>query len=123
METPYTPPTAPQTDIGDISRSKRFFGRAAVVCALGVVIPPLIGLVGTVKGMIGAFGTLGKSGTADPSELAGNISVALMTTFWGLIFSTLSLIPFIVFLVLFLKRRKALRSLSPIKTNSEQVAA
>jgi biopolymer transport protein ExbB len=46
---------------------------------------PMLGLLGTVIGMVSAFGTLKTSGGADPSQLAGDISVALLTTLWGLI--------------------------------------
>lgn len=45
---------------------------------------PMLGLLGTVIGMVSAFGTLKTSGAADPSALAGDISVALLTTLWGL---------------------------------------
>lgn len=46
---------------------------------------PMLGLLGTVIGMVGAFGTLKTAGAADPGQLAGDISVALLTTLWGLI--------------------------------------
>lgn len=46
---------------------------------------PMLGLLGTVIGMVSAFGTLQTSGGADPGQLAGDISVALLTTLWGLI--------------------------------------
>lgn len=46
---------------------------------------PMLGLLGTVIGMVGAFGTLAETGSADPAQLAGDISVALLTTLWGLI--------------------------------------
>ena len=46
---------------------------------------PMLGLLGTVIGMVSAFGTLKEAGAADPSQLAGDISVALLTTLWGLI--------------------------------------
>jgi biopolymer transport protein ExbB len=46
---------------------------------------PMLGLLGTVIGMVSAFGTLKVSGGADPAQLAGDISVALLTTLWGLI--------------------------------------
>ena len=46
---------------------------------------PMLGLTGTVIGMVNAFGTLRTTGAADPSQLAGDISVALLTTLWGLI--------------------------------------
>ncbi len=45
---------------------------------------PMLGLTGTVIGMVSAFGTLQTQGSADPSALAGDISVALLTTLWGL---------------------------------------
>ena len=53
--------------------------------ALCAQISPMLGLFGTVQGMVGAFGTLATAGQADPTQLAGDISVALLTTFWGLI--------------------------------------
>ncbi|MGB0767204.1 MAG: MotA/TolQ/ExbB proton channel family protein [Phycisphaeraceae bacterium] len=49
-------------------------------------ISPMIGLFGTVFGMIVAFQKLVEGGGgADPVELAGGISTALVTTFWGLV--------------------------------------
>ncbi len=49
-------------------------------------VSPMIGLFGTVYGMIVAFQTVAASGgQADPALLAGGIGTALVTTFWGLI--------------------------------------
>ncbi len=49
-------------------------------------IAPMIGLFGTVYGMIVAFQQLVESqGQADPQKLAAGISTALVTTFWGLV--------------------------------------
>ena len=49
-------------------------------------VSPMIGLFGTVYGMILAFYTIVASGgNADPTLLAGGIGTALVTTFWGLI--------------------------------------
>ena len=45
---------------------------------------PMLGLLGTVVGMIGAFAKLATAGAGDPSILAGNISTALYTTACGL---------------------------------------
>ncbi|MDD7971951.1 MotA/TolQ/ExbB proton channel family protein [Roseinatronobacter alkalisoli] len=46
---------------------------------------PMLGLLGTVVGMIEAFGTLAAtSGAADPAQLAGGIWTALVTTALGL---------------------------------------
>lgn len=48
-------------------------------------VSPMIGLLGTVQGMIRAFRTIATSGTTPkPSELAGDISTALFTTLAGL---------------------------------------
>jgi biopolymer transport protein ExbB len=50
-----------------------------------VTIAPLLGLLGTVFGMIAAFQTLQQSGAqADPSDLAGGIWEALLTTAAGM---------------------------------------
>lgn len=63
---------------GDVSRGLR-------VLDLTAQLAPLLGLFGTVLGMIEAFQTLQEAGsTADPSLLAGGIWVALMTTAVGL---------------------------------------
>ena len=49
------------------------------------LIAPLLGLLGTVLGMIAAFRTLQESGgAADPSDLAGGIWEALLTTAAGM---------------------------------------
>jgi len=48
-------------------------------------VAPMIGLFGTVYGMIMAFRSLAATaGSADPMVLAGGIGTALVTTFWGL---------------------------------------
>ncbi len=58
---------------------------------------PMLGLLGTVIGMVGAFGTLSESAQADPSMLAGDISVALLTTMWGLITAIPALLAYFFF--------------------------
>ena len=55
-----------------------YFSVLAQVC-------PMLGLFGTVVGMVGAFATLSITGGAEPAALAGDISVALLTTWGGLI--------------------------------------
>ncbi len=45
---------------------------------------PMIGLFGTVFGMMGAFKTLATAASVEPSKLAGDINVALITTACGL---------------------------------------
>ncbi|MEE4360520.1 MAG: MotA/TolQ/ExbB proton channel family protein [Pseudomonadales bacterium] len=54
--------------------------------ALGTVaaISPLLGLLGTVIGMIEVFTVIRVEGTGDPNQLAGGISEALITTAAGM---------------------------------------
>lgn len=62
---------------------------------LGVIaqVAPMLGLMGTVSGMIGAFDKLRGLENPDASVLAGNISEALITTFSGLVIA----VPAIIF--------------------------
>jgi len=48
-------------------------------------VSPLLGLLGTVTGMIATFQSITLFGTGDPKLMAGGISTALMTTVLGLI--------------------------------------
>lgn len=48
-------------------------------------ISPLLGLLGTVLGVLGAFRVMATQGTGDPSLFASGISVALITTVGGMI--------------------------------------
>ncbi len=48
-------------------------------------IAPLLGLLGTVIGVLGAFEAISKQGLDDPSVFAGGISLALITTVGGLV--------------------------------------
>ncbi|MEO0511357.1 MAG: MotA/TolQ/ExbB proton channel family protein [Planctomycetota bacterium] len=60
--------------------------RATDGLALIAAVAPMLGLFGTVIGIVGAFDSLGASagGIAKPDQLAGSISVALNTTAMGL---------------------------------------
>ncbi|NOY00511.1 MAG: MotA/TolQ/ExbB proton channel family protein [Verrucomicrobia bacterium] len=58
---------------------------------------PMVGLLGTVSGMIKAFATLGMSGGSDPGEMASAIGEALMTTATGLVVALPCLFAFFFF--------------------------
>ena len=62
--------------------------------ALGTIaaISPLLGLTGTVFGMIRTFAIISEKGIAHPSQLAGGISEALITTATGLVVAIPTLI-------------------------------
>lgn len=66
--------------------------RGLVVLEVIVGIAPLLGLVGTVYGLISLFGDLGRSGVADNAVLARGIAMALNTTLAGLLIAIPSLI-------------------------------
>jgi biopolymer transport protein ExbB len=55
-------------------------------------VSPLMGLLGTITGMIVAFESISQSGTGDPRVVAGGISQALITTATGLIIAIPSII-------------------------------
>ncbi len=61
-------------------RLERFLG-ALKVCA---AVAPLLGLLGTVNGMINTFQVITMHGTGDPRLMAGGISEAMVTTQVGL---------------------------------------
>lgn len=58
-------------------------GRVSYLSVIGVC-SPMIGLVGTVLGMMSAFSTLGSSGVGDPSKLSEAIGHVLVATASGL---------------------------------------
>lgn len=62
------------------------FALGRYISVLGTIasISPLLGLLGTVMGMIRIFSAVTKQGVSDPSILAGGISEALITTATGL---------------------------------------
>ncbi len=66
--------------------------RGLVVLEIIVGIAPLLGLVGTILGMISAFGVMGKTGLPDAGKLAHDISVILYATLAGLLIAIPSLI-------------------------------
>ncbi|MGB1558798.1 MAG: MotA/TolQ/ExbB proton channel family protein, partial [Oceanococcaceae bacterium] len=58
----------------------RYLGTVKVISA----VAPLMGLMGTVIGMIATFQAITLFGTGDPKTMAGGISQALVTTVEGL---------------------------------------
>ncbi len=61
-------------------------------------IAPMLGLFGTVSGMIVAFNVIAqKKGAADPGDLAVGISQALVTTFLGLLVAIPTMVAFFYF--------------------------
>ena len=77
--------------------------KISMLAVLGT-LGPMIGLLGTLKGMIGAFSVIAMSDTQlKASQVAGNISEALVLTFEGVALS----VPAIYFFALFRNRISA----------------
>jgi biopolymer transport protein ExbB len=66
--------------------------RGLVVLEIVVGIGPLLGLVGTIYGLIMLFGSLGQTGLGDNNALANGIAIALHATLMGLLTAIPSLI-------------------------------
>jgi len=66
---------------------ERFLGTLGTIAA----VSPLLGLLGTVMGMIQAFEAITTEGVGDPQVLSGGIGKALITTAAGLIVAIPSL--------------------------------
>lgn len=64
-----------------LKKYNRHVGQLSTIAA----ITPLLGLTGTVTGMISAFSVISTVGIGDPTALAGGISEALYTTAAGLL--------------------------------------
>jgi len=75
-----------ETAIADHSLKESMIYRTKVsyLSSIGVV-SPMVGLLGTVTGMIKAFHTLGSGGIGDPSKLAAAIGEVLVATATGLL--------------------------------------
>ena len=59
--------------------------RGLVWISLFIAIAPMLGFMGTVIGMIGAFDDIAAAGDISPKIVASGIKVALLTTVFGLI--------------------------------------
>ena len=66
--------------------------RGLVVLEIIIGIAPLLGLVGTIIGMMSVFGDVGQSGLNDAAKLARGISYILQATLMGLLIAIPSLI-------------------------------
>jgi len=76
---PYTPPQSSlEGALTDIPRATKLAKVGAWLQLL-----PVVGIIGTVLGMIHAFSTLGTSGVGDPSKLSAAIGEVLISTALG----------------------------------------
>lgn len=74
----------------ELSPMRRYLG----ILDTAITLAPLLGIYGTITGMIRAFGFLSRAGLPDPQLVAGGIAEALITTAAGLTIAILSIPPY-----------------------------
>ncbi len=82
--------------IAEVSRLKRGLSVLDTVITLG----PLLGLLGTIIGMIVSFGIMSKTGLGNPHAVTGGVAEALICTAAGIGVAVITLIPYNMFLSL-----------------------
>lgn len=112
----------PDIDLADVAQAietirgevERF---GATLSAI-ITAAPMLGILGTVTGIIRSFRLLGTQGPiSDPSSVASGIAEALVTTALGLIIALVTLFPYSVF------RAKADRCLGRLDAFGQSLAA
>ncbi len=88
-------------------------------------ISPLLGLLGTVVGMISVFAAITQHGVGDPGALAGGISQAMITTAAGLTVAIISLVFYRYFRrkvdgIVVIMEREAIKMVDVLHNNRNQ---
>jgi biopolymer transport protein ExbB len=87
----YSPVKAMESAAADeIYKMRRFMGALDTI----ITIAPLLGILGTVVGIIESFDMLGASGIEDPMAVTGGIAKALITTASGLTIAIVTVFPY-----------------------------
>ena len=74
----------------ELHRLKRYLPLLDTV----ITLAPLLGLLGTITGMISAFGIVSESGLGQPHAITGGVAEALIATATGLAIAILTLVPY-----------------------------
>jgi biopolymer transport protein ExbB len=74
----------------ELARSRRFLPLLDTV----ITLAPLLGLLGTVTGMISAFGVMAQAGLNQPTAITGGVGEALVATAGGLAVAIAALVPY-----------------------------
>ncbi len=103
--------------IGHIESMRPGIERFAPVLGAIIAAAPLLGILGTVTGIIRSFDLLGEaSAVSDPAIVAGGIAEALYTTAFGLTIALITLFPHVYF------KSRADRSLGRLETLAGVIA-
>lgn len=78
----------------EVNRMKKYMAAMDTI----ITLAPLLGIAGTVVGIIISFNILGGSLTENPKAITGGIAQALITTAAGLIIAIVTLVPYNYFL-------------------------
>ena len=87
-------PSPANAIIRGANRELKRYNRGLSVLDTVVTLAPLLGLLGTVTGMIRAFSLLGNQELGAPTAITGGIAEALIATAFGLMIAIVALIPF-----------------------------
>ena len=78
------------TAIAELTKMKRGLPALDTVITLG----PLLGLLGTIIGMVDSFGIMSESGLGNPHAVTGGVAEALICTAAGIFVAVTTLIPY-----------------------------
>lgn len=86
----------PLEDAAQIAAEKRVraLKRRLPVLDTTITLAPLLGILGTVTGIISSFHLISGGGAGDPAAVSGGIAEALLTTAAGLVISIVALLPY-----------------------------
>jgi biopolymer transport protein ExbB len=97
LEHPYSAPSMAMeaASQAELHRLKRYLPMLDTI----ITLAPLLGLLGTITGMISSFGIVSEAGLGQPHAITGGVAEALIATATGLSIAILTLVPYNYFRV------------------------